>query len=603
MKRKYPPGPRDRSFGLALGRRFRGHTLEFITDVSRNYGDLSYFRLGPYQVYFVNHPALVREVLVHKAKQFTKVASSTRVLSQIDGQGLAVSGGDFWLRQRRLVQPAFQARRLGHYADITVEYTRRLTERWRPGGAIDVADEMTHLALDVIAKALFDVEIGDQVEQLREAVGIFAETLFKEVSSAPLKLPDWLPLPAKRRKRWATRTVDSLSRSIIRERRRTGEDKGDLLSMLLMAVDEVGNGKGMTDEQARDEAVTLFRAGHDATAAGLAWIWYLLARHPGIEAQLIDEVDAVLGGRPATYADLSRLPYTEMVVKESLRLYPPTWALFAREPITDVELGGYSLPRGAMVFIFPWGVHRNPRFFENAEAFDPRRFAADRVERLVPGAYIPFGLGPHLCIGASFATMQMALTVATVLQRFRLTLAPGPRTGRAGAPHRHSAEGGIAPGADQPHLRAGQVSPRRTGCRAVMFGCGRGTDRLVHSGGLSSVERTSATEVIRIGGHGLSPGSCEEGPSFEIEGSDPGGRRHTQLQRIRLRLKPCTLSNLIQLRGFARPEVGDFAFEVRTIREGNQCRSGQRSHRVFEDSAGRSRVMNRPPGVGAFRGT
>ena len=426
MRPANPPGPRDKAFGLALGRQFRTRTLDFITDVSRNYGDLASFRLGPYRVYFVNHPALIRDVLVHKAKQFPKVASSARVLSQIDGQGLAVSGGDFWLRQRRLVQPAFHARRMGRYADITVDYTRRLTERWPAGRVLNVADEMTHLALDVIAKSLFDVEIGGQVDQLRQAVGIFAETLFNEVSSTPFILPDWLPLPAKRRKRWAIRTVDTLIRDIIRSRRATGEDKGDLLSMLLLAVDEAGNGKGMTDEQARDEAVTLFRAGHDATAAGLAWIWYMLARHPQVEARLTAEVDAVLGTRPATFADLERLTYTEMVVKESMRLYPPTWALFAREPAADnVELGGYVLPRGAMLFIFPWGVQRNPRFFEDAESFNPDRFAADHAEALLPGSYIPFGLGPHICIGASFATMQMALTVATVLQRFRLPLAPG----------------------------------------------------------------------------------------------------------------------------------------------------------------------------------
>jgi cytochrome P450 len=423
MGREYPPGPRDWCFGLALGQRLRRRPLEMMTDVARNYGDLTYFRLGPYRIYSVNHPALVREVLVSKAKQFPKAARSTRVLSQFDGQGLAVSQGDFWLRQRRLVQPAFHSRRLGRYAEITVELTRRRMERWRPGAVYHVADEMTHLAIEVIAKALFDVEVGDQVSQLREAVGIFSETLFREIS-APFVLPDWLPLPAKRRKRWAIRSVDTLIRDIIRARRATGEDKGDLLSMLLLAVDEAGNGAGMTDEQARDEAVTLFRGGHDTTAAGLAWIWYLLARHPEAEARLLQEVDAVLQSRPATYADLPQLRYTEMVVKESLRLYPPVWALFGREANTEVQLGGFVLPRGAQVLILPWGIHRNPRFFENAENFDPGRFGPERIEGLTPDAYIPFGLGPHLCIGASFATMQMVLTVATVLQRFRWTLAP-----------------------------------------------------------------------------------------------------------------------------------------------------------------------------------
>ena len=427
MGRTCPLGPRDWCFGLALGQRLRTRTLELMTDLARNYGDLAYFRLGPFLVYSVNHPALVREVLVTKAKQFPKVARSTRVLSQFDGQGLAVSQGDFWLRQRRLTQPAFHSRRLDRYAEITVEFTRRRMERWCPGVVCNVADEMTHLAIEVIAKALFDVEVADQVDQLGEAISIFSETLFREISS-PFTLPDWLPLPAKRRKRWAIQTVDTVIRDIIRARRATGEDKGDLLSMLLLAVDDTGNGAGMTDEQARDEAVTLFRAGHDTTAAGLAWTWYLLALHPEVEARLLQEVDAVLQSRPATYADLPRLRFTEMVVKESLRLYPPVWALFGREASTEVELGGFVLPRGAQVLILPWGIHRNPRFFDDAERFDPDRFGPDRIGNLTPDAYVPFGLGPHLCIGASFATMQMVLTVATVLQRFRLTLAPGQGT-------------------------------------------------------------------------------------------------------------------------------------------------------------------------------
>jgi len=423
MGRQYPPGPRDRCFGLTLARRLTTRTLEMMTDLARNYGDLAYFRIGLYQVYSVNHPALVREVLVTKAKQFPKTARSTRLLSRFDGRGLAVSDGAFWLRQRRLVQPAFHTRRLGRYAEVVVEFTRSRMERWRPGAIYNVADEMTHLAIDVMVKALFDVEVGGQVDQLRDAVGIFSEALFREIS-APFVLPDWLPLPAKRRKRWAIQTVDTLIRDIIRARRAAREDRGDLLSMLLLAVDDAGKDAGMTDEQARDEAVTLFRSGHDTTAAGLAWVWYLLARHPEVEARLLREVDAVLQSRPATYADLPQLHYTEMVVKEALRLYPPIWALFGRETNTEVGLGGFVLPRRAQVLILPWGIHRNPRFFQDAEAFDPGRFGPDRIGALTPDAYIPFGLGPHVCIGAGFATMQMVLTVATVLQRFRWTLAP-----------------------------------------------------------------------------------------------------------------------------------------------------------------------------------
>jgi cytochrome P450 len=422
--RVYPPGPRDRCFGMALGQRLQKQTLAMVTDLARNYGDLAYMRLGPMHVYTVNHPRLVREVLVTRAKQFPKVARSTKVLSQFDGQGLAVSQGDFWLRQRRLVQPAFHARRMSRYADIAVEITRRRMERWPVGEVVDMEDEMTHLAIDVIATAMFDVEVGDQVDRLREAFAVFSETLFQEVSS-PITLPDWLPLAAKRRKRWAIRTVRTTIDDIIRQRRASGEDKGDLLSMLLLAVDEGEGGCGMTDEQARDEAATMFRGGHDTTAAGLAWILYCLARHPEVERRVVEEVDAVLQTRTATYADLPQLRYTEMVVKETLRLYPPIWALFGRETLGDVELGGFTLPRGAQLLILPWGVHRNPQFFENAESFDPERFSPERSKGMTPDAYIPFGLGPHLCIGLSFAMMQMTLTIATVLQRFRWALAPG----------------------------------------------------------------------------------------------------------------------------------------------------------------------------------
>lgn len=421
MGRTYPPGPRDGCFGFAIGKRLRTQTLALMTELSQNYGDLSYVRIGPIQVYSVNHPALVREVLVTKAKQFPKTIRSTQVLSQFDGQAITVSDGNSWLRQRRLIQPAFHSRQLTRYAEITVEYTRRHIERWPANTTLNIADEMTHLAIEVIVKALFDVDVGDVVDQLREAVSIFSETLFQEISS-PFTLPDWLPLRSKRRKRWAIQTVDKLVRDLIRARRASGEEKGDLLSMLLAANNST-DGR-MVDQQVRDELVAMFRGGHDTTAAGLAWTLYLIAQNPEAESRLLQEIARVLGTRPATLADLPNLPFTEMVVKESLRLYPPIWALFGRETHAEAELGGYTLPKGAQILILPWGLHRNPRFFENPEQFEPERFASERSGNLTPDAYIPFGLGPHLCIGASFANMQMVLTVATILQRFRLSLSP-----------------------------------------------------------------------------------------------------------------------------------------------------------------------------------
>jgi cytochrome P450 len=251
---------------------------------------------------------------------------------------------------------------------------------------------------------------------------VISETYVREAGN-PFQLPDWLPLAGKRRKRWATQTLDSFVWSVLRERRASGEDRGDLLSMLLLAVDDEGDGRGMSDMQARDEAMTLFNAGHDSTAAALAWIWYLVAKHAGVEARLVEEIDTVLSGRPAKFGDLPRLPYTEMVVKEALRLYPPTWSLVPREVVSGVEIAGYEVPKGAWVYVFPWVTHRDPRFFENPEQFDPERFAPGRSDKIPQYAYFPFGGGPRVCIGNSFATMETILIVATVLQSFHVRLA------------------------------------------------------------------------------------------------------------------------------------------------------------------------------------
>jgi len=418
----YPPGPKNLFLGATLARRFRNDSLQFITNIGRTYGDIAYFRLGPIRAYFVNHPQLIREVLVTKHKSFRRPVWMTRPLSKIDGQGLVLSDGELWQRQRRLMQPAFSPRRFEPHSRTTVEFTQRMLDRWTSDSVIDVADEMTRLTLEIIAKVLFDVEVSEQTARLGEAVRIISETFVREAGN-PFQPPDWLPLPGKLRKRWAIRTLHEMISNIIAERRAAGEDRGDLLSMLLSAVDEEGDGRGMSDQQARDEAITLFNAGHDSTAAALAWIWYLVAKHPTVEDRLVEEVDNVLAGRAPGFSDLPRLPYTEMVVKESLRLYPPTWALFPREVVSSVELGGYTVPKRAWVYVFPWVTQRDPRFFENPERFDPERFAPGRADKISQYAYFPFGGGPRICIANTFATMEMMLIVATILQRFRLRLA------------------------------------------------------------------------------------------------------------------------------------------------------------------------------------
>ncbi len=422
MTSRYPAGPKDFFLGATFARRLRNDPLQFITELGRTYGDIAYFRLGPIRAYVLNHPQLIRELLVTKHKSFRRPPWLVRPLSKIDGQGLVLSEGELWQRQRRLVQPAFGSKRFEPYAHTIVEYTRRTVDRWVGHASLDIADEMTRLTLELISKILFDVDVSEETARLGEAVRVISQTYVREAGN-PLQLPDWLPLAAKRRKRWAIQTIDQMIRGIIARRRASCEDHGDLLSMLLLAVDEEGDSRGMSDEQARDEAVTLFNAGHDSTAAALAWIWYAVASHPGVEAKLVEEIDSVLTGRPAEFGDVARLPYTEMVVKEALRLYPPTWALFPREAIADVEIGDVSIGRGSWVYAFPYVTQRDPRFFEDPEKFDPERFGPGRIDKIAPYAYFPFGGGPRVCVASSFAMMEMVLIVATVLQTFRLRLA------------------------------------------------------------------------------------------------------------------------------------------------------------------------------------
>jgi cytochrome P450 len=420
----YPPGPKDSLFGLRLAGRFRREPLDLVCEIGRTYGDLASFSMGPLRVYFVNNPQLIREVLVTRHKNFRRPPMVANPLKAIDGNGLVLSEGDFWLRQRRLVQPAFATKRFDGYGRVTVDYTLRMLDGWRAGATFDVADAMTTLTLEIIAKTLFDVDLAGRTAALGEAVRVMSQTIVAE-AGYPVHWPDWMPFPSKRRKRWAIRTIDELVWRVIRERRASGEDRGDLLSMLLLAVDNEGDGGRMTDQQARDEAVTLFNAGHDSTASALAWIWYLVGRHPAVESRLIAEIDAVLAGRVPEYADVARLPYAAMIVQEAMRLYPPTWALLPRDVRTPIELGGYHVPKGAWLYIFPYVTHRDGRFFENPESFDPERFAPGRIEKIPQYAYIPFGGGPRVCIGNTFATMEMILIMATVLQKFRLQLAPG----------------------------------------------------------------------------------------------------------------------------------------------------------------------------------
>jgi len=418
---RFPPGPRHGFFDLSLARRLQTERLDYPLELARAYGDFAHSKLGPLHLYFANHPDLVKEVLVTRGKNFRKLPRVLKALRDVDGNGLVISEGDFWLRQRRLVQPAFSPKRFDGYARTVVDCAQQAVDRWSPGSQIDALPEMRRLALAIVARTLFGAEVSDSEGTLGSAVETISEIVTRE-SGRVIQWPIWVPTPDNRRKRGAIGVIDRVIRGIIRERRLSGEDRGDLLSMLLAAVDEEGDGTGMTDEQARDEAITLFNAGHDTTASSLTWTWYLLAKHPDVAAAVRDEALNVLQSRAATYADFPALAYTTCVVKESMRLYPPTWVLIPRVATQKVTIGGYELPKGAWVYIYPWVLHRDPRFFSDPERFEPERFGPDRAASIPQHAYIPFGAGPHVCIGNTFATMEMVLTLATIVPQCRLTL-------------------------------------------------------------------------------------------------------------------------------------------------------------------------------------
>lgn len=400
-------------------REFKQNTLQFILD-ARQYGDFVKFYFGPFPVYIVNHPDLVHDILVTRAASYYKSSITKQVLKPVVGQGLFTNDGDSWKRQRKLAGPAFHTKRIAAYADTMVEFTEQLIAPWQHGRMLNLEHEMTALTMRIVGKTLFDAEVTGEDE-----IGSAVRTVLRTVDNRfnrLFPLPDWLPLPENRRTHRAMATLNRVIQGFIDERRRTGEDRGDLLSMLMAAQDDE-NGGGMSDKQLHDEAMTVFGAGHETTSGALTWTFYLLSQHPEVEAALHAEIDRVLAGRAPTYDDLPRLPYTEMVIKEAMRLFPPAWGL-TREAIEPVTPGGYPLPKGSLLFINIYGIHRDARFFSEPEKFDPERFTPENEKFIPKYAYLPFGAGPRVCIGNLFAMMEARLILATIARRYTLSLPP-----------------------------------------------------------------------------------------------------------------------------------------------------------------------------------
>ena len=391
--------------------------LSVFNKWAREYGDIFYYRAAWLHVYFLNHPDLIEEVLVRNPRNFLKdrVVRNSRWFF---GDGLLTNEGDSWLRQRKLSAPAFHRERVSSYARIMTDYARQMVSTWRDGETRDIHQEMMRLTLQIVVRALFNVE--SETQRISSAMNV----MMGNATGARMLLPPiarFLPIPQMIRVRRAVRDLDEIVYSIIAQHRAANRDSGDLLSMLMQARDE--DGSRMSDKQLRDEVLTFLLAGHETTALALTWTWHLLSRHPEIESKLHEELDRVLAGRAPEFSDLQRLPYTERVIKESMRLYPPAWSL-ARTVISDFELRGYKIPAGANVVMSQWIMHRHPAYFPEPEKFDPDRWLTEPAQKLPRFAYFPFGGGPRQCIGAAFAMMEATLLLATIAQQFRLRTLP-----------------------------------------------------------------------------------------------------------------------------------------------------------------------------------
>ena len=391
--------------------------------VAREHGDISHARLGAKHIYLLNHPEYIKDVLVTNNRRFIGLAFEAG--KSVTGEGLLSAQGEAHRRQRRLVQPAFHRDRLPSYGAAMVSYALRWRERQRDSVSLDIRAEMMRLTLGVVGETMFGAEAAEYsaAEEVRELIDS-AMGLFGPVTFLFARLLERLPLPQVRRFHNARDRLDARIYRMIQERRQRGDDRGDLLSMLLLAQDEEGDGGRLTDRQLRDEIITIFLAGHETTATALTWVWYLLSQHPQVERRPHAELDSVLGDRPPAPDDLPRLPYTGYVFAEALRLYPSVAMIF-RRVLADHEVGDYVLPAGAIVIMSQYVMHRDPRYYAEPEAFNPDRWVPEVRSARPRFAYFPFGGGPRVCIGEGFASMEGVLILAALAQRWRPRLAAG----------------------------------------------------------------------------------------------------------------------------------------------------------------------------------
>jgi cytochrome P450 len=421
---RFAPGPSSHWL-LGSLREFRRDVLGLMMESTRVHGDVVRFRLGRQVIHLLNHPEHVQNVLLRNHQNFDKGTRSASFIKAVTGDSLLTANGEFWQRQRRLLQPAFHRQIIASVTSRMTESTGRLLDDWRlrgmESGPLDVASEMMRLTYTIVGRTLFSADVGPDAGTINRAMQVILPHTFERLGHV-FNWPGWVPTPANLRFSRALRAIDTTVFRIIDEHRRSmngdASEHGDLLTMMLRMRDE-NSGEGLDDRQLRNETITFLLAGHETTANALTWIFHLVSRHPDVERRLREEADAVLGGRVPTFEDLPRLVYTKMTVMEAMRLYPPIW-IIERRVIRDDEAGGFHLPAGSAVVIAPYALHRHPSFWNDPEKFDPSRF-----EQPPPDAYIPFGAGPRFCIGREFAMLEAQVITAMVLQAFSLQPFPG----------------------------------------------------------------------------------------------------------------------------------------------------------------------------------
>jgi cytochrome P450 len=391
--------------------RYRNQRVELLTSLGREQRDVVLSELGNLRLVVVSNAELARTLLVDRAADLGKGPALSRFARPVLGEGLLTATGDSHRNQRKLLAPKFRPRHIAGYAETMVEHTARMIARWREREPENFHDEAVDLTIRIAAETMFGGEVGDRIESIGAALDVCNRWIIAEATSL-LHLPTWAPTPRNRRLADALEVLDGTVRDMIASHRAAPASSDDVMSVLLDARDEDGN--GMDDERIRDEVMTFFMAGHETTANALAWAFQLLARNPAVAASLHDEVDGVLQGLPPTVEDVRRLEYTGRVASEVLRLYPPSY-MIGRQALVELEAGDYRIPAGAYIVINSFGMHRRADYFEDPEAFRPERFAAD-PQPWPRGAYIPFGLGPRVCIGNHFATMELVLILAMLAQ-------------------------------------------------------------------------------------------------------------------------------------------------------------------------------------------